>query len=138
MNHGRIPKWVAFKSISRHFYPEMHGTVSTMKTRRLLFCAVALLVLYAISYLLVSREGFYEPVAYGLLQGRDGNPSGRTESWQRMRSAFACTFRTLRRTFSFFIASFPSADGAEEAQTMGFGWARKNLTVCCNRNTLVP
>ncbi len=44
------------------------------KKRRLLLAVVALLALYTISYLIVSRKGFYEPVAYGLLQGRDGHP----------------------------------------------------------------
>lgn len=30
------------------------------------------LVIYPLSYLVVSRGGFYEPAAYGLLRGRDG------------------------------------------------------------------
>lgn len=30
------------------------------------------LVLYPLSYLVASRGGYYEPAAYGLLQGRDG------------------------------------------------------------------
>ena len=33
---------------------------------------LGLIAIYPLSYLVVSRGGFYEPVAYGLLQGRDG------------------------------------------------------------------
>ncbi len=45
-----------------------------MKKQRLLLFGVALLTLYATSYLIVSRKGFYEPAAYGLLQGPNGHP----------------------------------------------------------------
>lgn len=44
-----------------------------MKLRRLKWYAAVLVLLYVASYLLVSTRGFYEPVVYGALQGRDGH-----------------------------------------------------------------
>lgn len=45
-----------------------------MKRRTAKHIVFGLLALYPLSYLVVSWGGFYEPAAYGLLQGRDGKP----------------------------------------------------------------
>jgi hypothetical protein len=43
-----------------------------MKRKTGKLTVLGLLALYPLSYLVVSWGGFYEPVAYGLLQGHDG------------------------------------------------------------------
>ncbi|MBK1883122.1 hypothetical protein JIN85_11890 [Luteolibacter pohnpeiensis] len=43
-----------------------------MKSKTIKRIVLGLVALYPMSYLVASCEGFYEPVAFGLLQGRDG------------------------------------------------------------------
>lgn len=45
-----------------------------MKQRKLALYGLIFVAVYLMSYVVVSTNGFYEPVVYGLLKGRDGNP----------------------------------------------------------------